>query len=225
MLQSCVCCAGGRVVVDFTVIETFSMECEPCHHDDPRKQYHPSTIIENASHRGNTMIIPTFRRCIISQAPRCAGTLSHNVLRGMSQQGVATLGSVRSNMYAPLKSIEADPDLIFDELDTDGDGFITKEEFRTALSRLSYGEVLKLHEAVHANLEAKLQAVENIERNMKDLNELYEKKKQAYHNVGFMTAAEIDALFDNSKMKKAEVAKNVDQLKGLIGKSRDLYGK
>jgi hypothetical protein len=127
-------------------------------------------------------------------------------------------------MYSPLGFKEAaNIDRIFEEIDTEKNGVISKEEFKAALERMNYYDLLKVHKSVHANLEKKIAVVEKIEKGMVELEAAYEEKQKAYSNVGMMTGAEIDALFDKSKMKKKEVKVSVGELRGLIAQAKDMF--
>jgi aryl-alcohol dehydrogenase-like predicted oxidoreductase len=133
-------------------------------------------------------------------------------------------GSVRTNMYSPMSSYDydIDPEAIFDEIDTNGDGVISKEQFVEALNRLNYSDLLRIHKAANANMEEKLKTITEIEKNMEALAEANAKKQQAYSNVGNMTGTEIDALFDVSKLKKKEIHTLLGDLRDLINKTMSL---
>jgi hypothetical protein len=129
-------------------------------------------------------------------------------------------------MYNPIKFDAIDPDKIFDEIDVTGTGTISREEFKAALSRLRYSDLLKIHEAAEANLRAldtKLETLDKIEKDLNELNSISKQKKQAYNNVGFTTAADLDALFDESRLTRKRVHSNVSELKGNISQARDAY--
>eukprot|EP00957_Ditylum_brightwellii_P108955 8311770-Ditylum_brightwellii.AAC.1 len=68
-----------------------------------------------------------------------------------------------------------------------------------ALEKLNFDELFKV------NMSKKLAAVEEMEERIKELEEAYQEKHQAYNNVGFMTADEIDYLFDKAKRKKQDI--------------------
>ena len=133
----------------------------------------------------------------------------------------------RLNMYQPITITEADPMKIFDEIDVNGDGVISREEFQQAVERMKYSDLLKLHTAAAANLEAldiKMGKIEEIEKNMDDLKETYRKKKHAYENVGWMNANDIDALFDDASFQKQNISDNVSDLKKLVEDAKKLWG-
>jgi len=133
----------------------------------------------------------------------------------------------RLNMYQPLTVAEADPMKIFDEIDVNGDGAISREEFRQAVERMKYADLLKIHAAAAANLEAlhaKMGKIEEIERNVDDLKETYRKKKHAYENVGWMNANDIDALFEDAAAQKQTMSDNVSDLKKLLDDAKKLWG-
>ncbi|KAL7553267.1 hypothetical protein ACHAWF_016522, partial [Thalassiosira exigua] len=128
------------------------------------------------------------------------------------------------DMHQPLTISERDPMKIFDEIDVNSDGVISREEFkqaleRQALERIQYSNLLKVHKAAAANLEAlnaKMGKIEEIEKNLDDLKETNRKKKHAYENVGWMTANDIDALFDDDATQKQNISDNVSDLKKLL---------
>jgi len=129
-------------------------------------------------------------------------------------------------MYQPITIAEADPMKIFDEIDVNGDGVISREEFQQAVQRMKYSDLLKLHTAAEANLEAlnaKMGKIEEIEKNMDDLKETYRKKKHAYENVGWMNADDIDALFDDAAVQKQTISDNVSDLKKLLDEAKKLW--
>ena len=133
----------------------------------------------------------------------------------------------RLGMYQPITITEADPMKIFDEIDVNGDGVISREEFQQAVERMKYSDLLKLHTAAAANLEAldiKMGKIEEIEKNMDDLKETYRKKKHAYENVGWMNANDIDALFDDASFQKQNISDNVSDLKKLVEDAKKLWG-
>ncbi|KAG7342366.1 EF hand domain containing protein [Nitzschia inconspicua] len=134
---------------------------------------------------------------------------------------------VRSlSMYNPIKFDAVHPDKIFDEIDTTGSGTITRDEFKAALGRLRYSDLLKIHEAAVANLKAidsKMEKLQEIEQDMMDLKEIAGRKKDVYNNIGMTTAADIDILFDQAKMTRQRLKNNVIELKGQLSQTRDAY--
>ena len=121
---------------------------------------------------------------------------------------------------------ETDPEKIFDKLDTNNDNFISRDEFRKALSNIQYDELLKVHEAARTNLEnlsKKLETVHRIEAHIADLEATYEEKQNHYNNVGWETSADIDALFTKSKSSKDEMKDAVTELKNLIEEAKDVF--
>ena len=84
---------------------------------------------------------------------------------------------------------------------------------------MKYFDLLKLHTAAEANLEAlnaKMGKLEEIEKNMDELKETYRKKKHAYENVGWMNADDIDSLTDDAAVQKQTISDNVSDLKKLL---------
>lgn len=123
------------------------------------------------------------------------------------------------DMYSSLKIPEADPMKIFDQMDTNGNGVISRDEFKQAVELMHYSDLLKLHEATKTNLEAlskKIEQIEKIEKGISGLKETYKKKKHAYENVGWMTAGDIDILFDDAARQKEDISCNVQDLKKLL---------
>ena len=137
---------------------------------------------------------------------------------------VARVGATRTNMYQPLEHNVADIDKIFDAIDTDGNGSISREEFHDALEQLNFYDLVKIHNVAQVNMEKKMQALDRIQDATEELEKIHVEKQQAYSNVGMMTGAEIDALFDKSKRQKLEVAESVSELRSLLGQVRDLLG-
>jgi hypothetical protein len=134
---------------------------------------------------------------------------------------------VRTNMYSPLSSFrQVDPEKIFDEIDTDKDGVINKAEFLWALDRLCYTDLVKVHKAAETNLaslEKKLKTVEKMEGDIVELEAAYAEKQNAYNNIGLMTAADIDALFDKSQIKKKDLKDSLGELKSLIAEAHSMF--
>lgn len=124
-------------------------------------------------------------------------------------------------MYPTIQP--ANIDEIFDEIDADKNGVISKDEFKAALERMSYYDLIKVQQAAHANLEKKLEVVAKIENHMGELEANYEKKQAAYSNVGMMTASEIDALFEESKSKKKDIRTCLEEIKDLVAKAKGLF--
>ena len=130
------------------------------------------------------------------------------------------------SMYNPVKFDAVDPDKIFDEIDVSHTGTISREEFKAALSRLRYSDLLKIHEAAEANLKAldnKLGTLEDIEKDLDALKNISNQKQEVYNNVGMTTAADIESLFDESKTTRKRVESNVSELKGNLSQARDAY--
>jgi hypothetical protein len=148
-----------------------------------------------------------------------------------TKQGIPAVAIRSLSMYDTLGSHKLanpplDPDYIFDEIDTRGDGVITREEFKAALSKLRYNELLAIHEAAKANLEAihrKMKHLEEIEKDMDELKTLTKQKQDAYNNIGMTTAADLDALFDQSKMKRKNIKSSLSGMKDSLEKARDSY--
>jgi hypothetical protein len=114
-----------------------------------------------------------------------------------------------------------DPEKIFDEIDSP-DGVIDKAEFLWALDRLCYSDLVKVHKAAEAYLaylEKKLQTVEKMESDILELEAACVEKQDAYNNIRLMTAADIDALFDKSQMKKENLKDSLGELKSLIAEA------
>jgi hypothetical protein len=129
---------------------------------------------------------------------------------------------VRTNMYSPISSFrQVDPEKIFDEIDS-LDGVIDKAEFLWALDQLCYNDLVKVHKAAEAYLaylENKLQTVQKMEGDIVELEAAYAEKQDAYNNIRLMTAADIDALFDKSQMKKKDLKDSLGELKSLIAEA------
>ena len=125
----------------------------------------------------------------------------------------------RTNMDGGLAGKDLDPLRIFDEVDTNGDGVISKDEFVQALNRLNYHDLVRTHSAAQSNAEQKLETIAQIEHGMKNLADAHAAKQEAYSNVGMMTGAEIDALFDRSQSHKDEIHTLIGDLRALISKS------
>ena len=84
---------------------------------------------------------------------------------------------------------------------------------------MKYFDLLKLHTAAEANLDAlnaKMGKLEEIEKNTDELKETYRKKKHAYENVGWMHADDIDSLFYDAAVQKLTISDNVSDLKKLL---------
>ncbi|KAL3907199.1 MAG: hypothetical protein SGILL_008966 [Bacillariaceae sp.] len=137
-----------------------------------------------------------------------------------------TTGRAMMSMYNPIKFDAIDPEKIFDEIDVDKNGTISREEFKAALSRLRYSDLMKIHKAAEANLRAfdtKLETLEGIEKDLDTLKNIVKQKQKVYNNVGMNTAADIDALFDESKVTRKRLESNVSELKGNLSHARDTY--
>lgn len=129
-------------------------------------------------------------------------------------------------MYNPIKFDGIDPDKIFDEIDITGRGSISREEFKAALGRLRYNDLLKIHEAAAANLKAiqsKMDKIQEIEQGMEALTDLSSLKRDVYNNIGLTTAADLDMLFDRAKVAREKVSQDVSELKGQLTQTRDVY--
>ena len=147
--------------------------------------------------------------------------------RHSNSVAVLSAATTRSlSMYGPIKVEQVDLDKVFDEIDTDHSGTITREEFKAAMGRLRYTDLLKIHDAAHANMEGfekKLKKLEEIEQDMLELKELTEKKYTAYNNVGMTTAAELEDLFNEAKIKRRRVKSNIGEVKGLIASMKQMF--
>eukprot|EP00565_Helicotheca_tamesis_P000912 CAMPEP_0185737540 /NCGR_PEP_ID=MMETSP1171-20130828/30612_1 /TAXON_ID=374046 /ORGANISM="Helicotheca tamensis, Strain CCMP826" /LENGTH=130 /DNA_ID=CAMNT_0028408471 /DNA_START=32 /DNA_END=424 /DNA_ORIENTATION=- len=118
---------------------------------------------------------------------------------------------------------ETEVDIIFDEVDTDGNGVISREEFKAALEKLNFDDLVKIHNIAKANVSRKLDAVEKMEVRLKELEDAYKVKHRAYNNIGFMTADEIDSLFNKSKRTKKDVKVTLGELKDIVSEVHDLF--
>lgn len=114
---------------------------------------------------------------------------------------------------------------MFDQIDADHDGAISKQEFLKALESMHYGELIQVHEAAKRNLDAlgkKLETIEAIEGHMKDLEAMYEEKHDAYNNIGMTTASDIEFLFSKSRSKKDDIKDSLGELRTLVEDARDI---
>jgi hypothetical protein len=149
------------------------------------------------------------------------------LLRNLARRSASPAVAVRPmSMYNPIKFDEIDPDKIFDEIDTKGDGKITRDEFKAALGRLRYSDLMKIHDAAVANMAAldqKLKTLDDIEQDMSDLKNITEKKQQMYNNIGMTTAADLEELFSEAKTKRKRVKENVGKLRGLVDQTKDQF--
>ena len=71
-------------------------------------------------------------------------------------------------------------------------------------------------------LAKKMSHVEDLERHVAELEANYSVKHEAYNNIGMKTAAEIDALFADSKLKKDNIKNSLTELKKLIHEAREI---
>jgi hypothetical protein len=161
-----------------------------------------------------TMITATLlaRRYLLCAAPRVNSIAAATVgsIRASTAVAANTSSSTTTAEYAAASALlEVKPDIIFDEIDIDQSGVISKEQFVEALNRLNYYELKRVHKVVHANMEHKLKAVDTIEEGLRELAEAHAEKSRAYSNVGMMTACEIDALFDKTRKKKQAIKESV----------------
>lgn len=130
------------------------------------------------------------------------------------------------SMYNPIKLDDIDPDKIFDEIDISKSGSISREEFKAAMGRLRYKDLMKIHEAAVANakvVDSKLNKLEEIENDMEDLKRIERHKHDIYNNIGMTTAADLDELFDEAKLTRRRVRNTVTELKGQLSRTRDAY--
>lgn len=72
-------------------------------------------------------------------------------------------------------------------------------------------------------LAKKMAHVEDIEQHVAALEENYAVKQEAYNNIGMNTAAEIDALFADSKLKKDNIKNSLSELKTLIKEAKEIF--
>jgi adenylosuccinate synthase len=72
-------------------------------------------------------------------------------------------------------------------------------------------------------LAKKMAHVEDIEQHVAALEANYAVKQEAYHNIGMNTAADIDALFADSKLKKDNIKNSLTELKTLINEAKDFF--
>jgi hypothetical protein len=72
-------------------------------------------------------------------------------------------------------------------------------------------------------LAKKMSHVEELERHVADLEANYAVKHDAYNNIGMQTAAEIDALFADSKLKKDSMKNTLSELKALINEAKAIF--
>lgn len=55
-----------------------------------------------------------------------------------------------------------------------------------------------------------------MEESMENLKGTYQKKKDAYNNIGFTTSADLDNLFETAKIQKGELSEQIASLKAAI---------
>lgn len=62
-----------------------------------------------------------------------------------------------------------------------------------------------------------------IEESMAGLKETYAKKKEAYSNVGWMEAAEIDRLFETAASQKEQLSAQISELKSIMQSAKRTF--
>lgn len=160
---------------------------------------------------------------------RASRSIHHNSIYRLSStaaevRGEADASSSPSSSSAVTRPI--DPSKLFDQVDGDKDGTIDKHEFLTALQMVNYENVMKAQEQAKENLNRltrKMATVEKLEQYLADLESNHELKQQAYNNIGMSTAAEIDALFAESKLKKDHIKDSIRELKSMIHEARAIF--
>lgn len=138
----------------------------------------------------------------------------------------STLSAVRTESSAGFKTPSIDMNKLFNEVDGDHDGSINRSEFNAALRLVKYDGILKgqaLAREQLGRLAKELETVERLERHVADIEARYGDLQRPYSCIGWETAAEIDALFANSKLKKDCIKDTINDLKSLIHGARATF--
>ena len=117
-----------------------------------------------------------------------------------------------------------DVNKLFHEVDSDHDGSIGKSEFNVAMRLVQYDGILRTQVEAKKELDrlAKESAtLERLERQVADIEARYGDVETPYNSIGWGTAAEIDALFADSKLKRESIRDTIDELKSLINDAKD----
>lgn len=176
--------------------------------------------------QASTSLVRRFARPVVIKAlvARCGASrsVSHNV------RAIHRLSSSAAALRRDEAATDGPMDLskLFDQVDGDKDGAIDKHEFLMALQLVKYEDFMKTQADAKENLERlakKMATVEKLEQHLAELEETYQVKQEAYNNIGLKTAAEIDALFADSKLKKDNIKSSIGELKSLIYEARAIF--
>ena len=126
---------------------------------------------------------------------------------------------------------KVDPSKAFKDVDDDKDGLISLEQFKNALQELQYNEMKETQTTIHKfmdqqrnRLEKKLDLILYIEEQLLELTETCEAKEDVYYNnVGMTTASDIDVLFAKSALRRKDIQKSINELKGLVEEAKIIH--
>jgi len=164
---------------------------------------------------------PMIIKALVARSGACRSMHIPSIHRLSSSAAAARSVEMNKGKMGPI-----DPSRLFDQVDADKDGSINKHEFLTVLQLVKHEDIMKAQADARDNLERlsrKMESVERLEQHMADLEANYELKHQTYNNIGMRTAAEIDELFTESKLKKDNIKDSIGELKSLIYEARAIF--